>query len=341
MHKHPSKDGSHTDYLTDISAKDKPWDVHKAESRLVSKLYDEIGYEKYSKRVYDCSQSLDFALHASDEGTMKLKLLSTRFCRVRWCPVCLWRRCLMWRARFIKTLPRILADYPRGRFLFLTLTVRNCELDDLRETLAVMNKAWVRVTQRKNFPAIGWVKSIEVTRGRDGSAHPHFHCLLMVNEGYFKRGYLSKDSWIKLWRESLRVDYDPSIDVRTVKNRKKPVDKIVDTHNNDLVNGSVDILVDNNIMSGVLETLKYSVKPDDLISDPDWLEGLTRQMHKARTIGLGGIFKEYLSEDEPEDLIHATEEDKLEAYLSDDVLIFDWGQITKRYAKRQSKSTEK
>jgi len=59
------------------------------------------------------------------------------------------------------------------------------------------------------------------------------------------------------------------------------------------------------------------VKPDDLIgtktaktSPQDWLAELTRQLHKTRSIALGGIFKEYLSEDEPEDLINADIEEE-------------------------------
>ncbi|MDI4746156.1 protein rep, partial [Salmonella enterica subsp. enterica serovar Kentucky] len=34
---------------------------------------------------------------------------------------------------------------------------------------------------RKEFkPVQGWIRTTEVTRGRDGSAHPHFHTLMMV-----------------------------------------------------------------------------------------------------------------------------------------------------------------
>jgi plasmid rolling circle replication initiator protein Rep len=338
MTDNPSNDGSNYVYLTDISPNDKPWDSHKRESRTVSKLYDEVGLTNYFNRIWECSQRLDFALKSDDAGTMRLKLQSVRFCRVRWCPVCLWRKAMMWRARFIKALPAILADYPKARFIFLTLTVKTCELDDLRETLAAMNKAWKLMTLRKNFPAIGWLKSVEVTRGTDGRAHPHFHCLLMVHEGYFKRGYLSQKAWRDLWKDCMRLDYDPWIDVKVVKNRKQKVNKSVDNKVNDNVDSKVDSKVngkiDADLMAGLLETIKYSTKPSDLIADPDWLKGLTEQMHKTRTIGLGGIFKTYLSEDEPEDLIHTDLDDETELKDEDVRLIFDWSETVRRYAKK-------
>ena len=92
----------------------------------------------------------------------------------------------------------------------------------------------------------------------------------------------------------MRLDYQPVVNIKTVKNLKKSTNK-------DNLQG---------LGAGICETLKYSVKPTDLMSDPDWLDGLTTQMHKLRTITLGGIFKQYMSEDDPEDLINSELEDE-------------------------------
>ncbi|MDS0121156.1 protein rep, partial [Enterobacter hormaechei] len=51
-------------------------------------------------------------------------------------------------------------------------------------------------------------------RGSDGSAHPHFHTLMMVPPSMFTRDYEKHDRWVELWRECLRVNYDPNVDVR-------------------------------------------------------------------------------------------------------------------------------
>ncbi|MFO5558388.1 protein rep, partial [Klebsiella pneumoniae] len=73
------------------------------------------------------------------------------FCRVLHCPVCEWRRALMWQARFYQSLPRIVADYPDARWMFLTLTVRNCAIGELGETLNRINMAFQRLKDRKEF----------------------------------------------------------------------------------------------------------------------------------------------------------------------------------------------
>lgn len=232
----------------------------------------------------------------------------------------------MWTARFFKALPKINEDYPTARFIFLTLTVKNCELTELKTTLQGMNQAWQRMIQRKQFPALGFARSTEVTRGKDGSAHPHFHCLLMVKASYFSGGnYLSQADWSELWQKCLRVEYMPVVNVKAVRANKKRT----------AVDGQDLPPEQAAIMAAVAETFKYSVKPADLVGkgtqlDADWLAELTCQLHKTRAIALGGVFKQYMSEEEPDDLIGESDEEDEVDYQS---LWFGWREMVKRYAK--------
>jgi plasmid rolling circle replication initiator protein Rep len=321
-----NNEGGDSWYLSDISPDDKPWDIHRAQSDEIAKIYDSIGYNRYAERIGECSQLLTYVLKAKDDGEVKLKLREARFCRVRHCLICQWRRSLMWRARFFKALPEIQAKYPTGRWIFLTLTVKNCELADLRATLTWMNTAWGRLVKRKVFPALGFVKSVEVTRGADGTAHPHFHCLLFVPAGYFKRGYISQANWATLWQSCLKADYTPRVDVRAVKPKKTTLNEKPDP-------------VNKAMAQAVCETLKYSVKVDHLLADPKWLDELTKQLQKTRAISVGGCLKEFFSEDDPEDLINGDiEEDE---NTKDDIfLLFDWSTIIRRYIKTGSKRAQ-
>ena len=125
----------------------------------------------------------------------------------------------MWRGRFYRALPALLAAHTAGRWIFLTLTVRNCPIDELRDTLAGMNAAWNRLRLRREFrPVLGWIRTTEVTRGKDGSAHPHFHTLLLVPSSMLAGPhYVKQARWVDLWRECARLDYPPVVDVRAVR----------------------------------------------------------------------------------------------------------------------------
>jgi plasmid rolling circle replication initiator protein Rep len=300
-----------------------------------AQLYKGTIYSKYSERISGCSNNLDFiTLLDADTGETRLKLKSALFCRVPRCPICQWRRSAMWRAKAFRLLPKLFEDYPDARFLFLTLTVRTCELVNLRSTLSDMNAAWQRLSQRKQFPAIGWLKTVEVTRTKDDLAHPHFHCLLMVRPSYFQgKYYLSKEAWIQLWQKSLRVDYSPSIDIQAVK---------VSCVKDDLVSSEA-----NPIIGAVLETFKYSVKPEEMVniddsrkrlySNQEWLVELTAQLYKTKSLATGGILKDYLKtlEDEPEDLINADDLVDTEDTDKSNNLMFMWDEYKKRYIMRQ------
>jgi plasmid rolling circle replication initiator protein Rep len=264
-------------YLTDLSPKDKPWDNHHKNTDKIADIYSKAKYLNYAERMGGCSGLLVFGSTLPDKfGVQKIKLRSASFCRVRHCPVCFWRRSLTWKARFGKVLPTIEKDYPKIRWLHLTLAIRNCAISDLRETIQLMNAAWQRLAQTKKFPAIGYFKALEVTRGEDGSAHPHFHILLMVETNYFGGNYINQKGWIAMWRKALRVDYDPTAHVQAVK-----------------------VLGENGtILDAVKEVAKYTVKPSDLIVEDEWLIELTKQLHKTRSVSLGGVLKQYLSEDD-------------------------------------------
>ncbi|MHC5727957.1 MAG: protein rep, partial [Nostoc sp.] len=234
---------------------------------------DEHYFQQYAWRMRMCSELLKFQLVPDEsEGILKLKLLDAQFCRVRHCPVCQWRRSLMWKARAYKILPQVVTDYPKHRWLFVTLTVKNCQIEELRENLDSINKAFKRFTELKAWPGKGWVKSTEVTKGRDGvSAHPHLHILAMVPPSYFSHGYLSHAKWVALWQQCLRIDYQPMIHTSAIAKH----------HNPSLL---------------IPEILKYQVKESDLVGDREWFLELTRQLHKSRAIAVGGILRQYMRE---------------------------------------------
>lgn len=292
--------------LSDLSPQDKPWDKHRGFADAVEALYRGSDFQDYADRMHFCSEFLKFGLVSGEDDALKLKLRASRFCRVRHCPVCQWRRSLMWKARAYKVLPRIIENYPDYRWLFLTLTQKNIPITELRQTLQGMNRGFQRLAQLKVFPALGWLRSTEVTKGRDGKAHPHFHCLLMVPPGYFSgKKYLKQADWVEMWRNALRLDYNPVLDVQAVKQGSQP-------------------------MELVPELLKYCTKESDLVNDREWFLELTRQMKKMRSINTGGILKEYLREleEEPDDLIG---ESDIPEGNDEASLYFGWKRMEKRY----------
>lgn len=323
-------------FLSDISKRDMSWEKHRRNADDIEKYYScSDCHQKYAERMSVCSKFLDFKLvpkiftenEIEELGCLVLKLSSTHFCRCRHCPVCQWRRALMWRAKFTQILPNILEDYPTYRWIRLTLTIKNPRITELREGIDLLNASFKKMTKRNAFPGVGWVKSVEVTKSKayfadtelviDGqpiiqnisTAHPHLHILMVVKNEYFKKkgAYLNHEKWRDMWKSCLQVDYEPDIDIRAVS-ADKGRDKL---------------------LACLPEMLKYQVKESDLVDDGDWFLEMTKQLHNTRAVEIGGILKPYLKalEQEPADLIGEGDEDEVD----EGHLFFVWQKIIKKY----------
>lgn len=309
--------------LSFLSRGDTAWDKNRSYAEDVANIYTGTGknnFDRLAQRIDDCSEFLTFNWQDNKQtGETALKLANAQFCRVRHCPVCQWRRSLMWKARFYDALPALQQKHPTHRFIFLTLTVKNVKITSLRDQLQAMNKAWRKLVQRKNFKAgvVGFVRTTEITRNRKtNDAHPHYHALLIVKSNYFSKNYINQKQWVQMWQECLNVDYTPVVDVRTVK-AKKGSDK-------------------DGLSHAVAETLKYAVKPSDLVDNGPWLLELTKQVHKLRFIASGGLLKDALKEDEEsnEDLIKTgLEEEEAQQEEEPDQIVFNWLPSQRKYRK--------
>lgn len=312
------------DGLTDYSPKDAPWDVHRSQADDVGGIYaTAVEFERYAARMADCGGVLRFGWALNPETwETALRLREAHFCRVRHCPVCQWRRSLMWQARFYQSLPKLVEEHPKARWLFLTLTVRNCPIGELGATLTAMNAGWQRLKDRKEFaPVLGWVRTTEVTRGEDGSAHPHFHALLMVPPSWFTRQYVKQARWVELWADCMRLDYAPVVDVRTVKARAP-----------ESAQTATDAM-GQALQRAVAETLKYSVKPGDMTADPEWFLELSRQTHKRRFVASGGALKDVLKVDQESEEDLLLQDGSTEGEDDGSRLAFGWRSAERRYRR--------
>ena len=290
----------------------KPWNRSKAAATAVEAVYETHGdkgsvIEKYAERIRDCSNFLQFALVPDDCGVIQAKFKRSFFCRVRFCPVCQWRRSLKWKAKFWQQLPAIESKFKNYRWLFLTVTVKNVPVRGLRNTVQGITKAFQRLTRLRAFPAKGWVRSVEVTRAKNGEAHPHIHALLLVPPGYFGgTGYMKTEKWAELWKQCARLDYDPVVDIRAVKYDKDNPETLA---------------------TAVAEIMKYTVKEQDLTDNPEWSIDVAKELLKTRAIAVGGVLRGFLNKGKED----SEELDDSEPVESSDLFNVHYNRKAKRY----------
>ena len=274
--------------LIDLSeaGKIKPWSEKASKTRVLADIYDEINPGK-AERLRNCASFLDY--YVCDNG--KKRLVNANFCRVRLCPMCVWRRTLKIFSQ-TSAIMNVINNEFQYEYIFLTLTMKNCEPEDLSEAIDNMMLAWNKFSKYKAFKQAvkGFYRGFEVTHNLDVSSkdydtfHPHFHAILAVKKSYFKsKDYLSQEKWTNLWAKALGIAYDPIVYVKKIK---------------------------GNTVLAVAEVAKYAVKDGDYIIPKD--EQMTLKtvklldvvLAKRRFVSFGGIFKDIhrrLNLDNPED----------------------------------------
>jgi plasmid rolling circle replication initiator protein Rep len=338
--------------LAMLSPKDKLWQEHKLLNQQISNLLIGTQYESYAHRMSSCATFLAFqSKQHIHTGETKLHLKSVQTCKVRIDSICSWAKSRVWQNRLNDGLPKLMMAYPTARGILVTLTVKTCDITQLRVTLDMMSKGFARLLDNRDLKShlLGYIRTMEVTRlfdwydsqgnfiGRHGTTwfkrhtgdnkttwqakptnecHPHYHVLFIVKPSYFNRGYKSQKEWSELWQKTARLSYLPVVDVRAIKpSAKLPTDK-------------------NGMLNAIKEVSKYCVKHSDVVYDQYYLVETITQLHNTKHVVLGGLIKEIVNYKEPteEDILKAANESLEDTdWIDSEMVYFSWNSKKKDY----------
>lgn len=310
------------------------WRKLKLRSAAVSKVMgmvpssNQTSLLKRSVIMEGCGATLTFACDRCGNK----RLVSAWFCKDRMCPACQKRRSLIVFHQVKDVCLSLQKQYKSTRYLLLTLTIPNVPIEELKSSMATMNRAWTKMAKRAEFKSAvwGWFKALEVTCStrdeKNSSYHPHFHILLAVPNEYFKgKNYINQQRWLELWQESMKMPEITQVDVRKIKPNPKR-------------EGSTAI------ESAAAEVGKYATKPsnyivkfqDDYMANELIVNDLAIALKGARLTAFGGRMKEHYMkldlddvESENIDMVHVSGDNALiEAVM---VQVYSWNVGLKRY----------
>lgn len=258
------------------------WTIKKDFALQLSEQLFRAGLKKRAYAIKYCGTELTMK---KCEVCGKMEIQHTNLCRDKLCPVCSWRLAMKRFRRMSLILDNIASAYPEANFAFVTLTVKNCKMDKLSETLQEMSNGWNRLMSRKMMKSIvdGSAKSVEITYNEETrEAHPHYHIILMSIYGNAKIAgeYLKKE-----WLNAVRLKTS-----KEAQNSQVISFKSEETHQK------------GDMLGAVLETFKYTQKTSDLLSmTVKDLRTYAEQVAGKRMISFTGMFKEYAKYMEYED----------------------------------------
>lgn len=272
----------------------------KIQALQLAGVYQCLGLERRSVRLSECGSFLEYTLTAE-----KAKLTKANFCKDRLCPMCNWRRSLKIFGQVSKVMDSLQGQYS---YLFLTLTVRNCDGEQLPDVLDGMQAGWKNFLKQKRFRSAvaGTFRAVEITRNaKTGEYHPHYHVILAVKPSYFKKSYIRQDEWSAMWQRACGLSYNPICDIRKVTGTGKAVAEV-----------SKYAVKGTDILRGDLETISETVCT------------LIRSLTARRLCSFTGVLRKArkdLQLDDPEDgdLLHV-DGDELREDVATVIIRYKW-----------------
>lgn len=236
-------------------------------------------YAGRHERMKECNNYIK--IKEDKDGNIKVQ--QTNLCRDRFCVLCNKIKS----SKRVKEMTNVLNKMYKDNYLYknsgnvlslITLTIKNCDLDELHQTINDIQAGYKKFYERKkvkdNIIAIS--KNVEITLNeKTRQAHPHIH-LLTINK---RKSITTKDIQL-LWKESMKLDYIPQCD-------------IVEAYETNEETGQKEDIHDFNIKA-VREALKYSFKFKSLenLTTKEFFT-LDQALKHKRLIAYSKLFKEY------------------------------------------------
>ncbi len=313
-------------------------------SNSISHFFYNLSKEEQNESIKKSLQKRSSRMRFCGERKHILSIDNTAYnlyshkCRDRQCIECQAIRSYVWQNKISEVNEKIKSsikaeDYS---FLFLTFTIKNPLVSDLRKTLKLMNKAiYVMFKQKAYKDFLGGIRTTEITRGKGkkDECHPHFHMLLVVHKSYFEGKKITKNQYGRFLpdvEDAMSVDFGkylskyagefglvynpddykqtrtgaPIVEVKQAvgEDRKTVIDL-----SNAVENGG-------QIFGYILKyTVKGNGKADDIIfRDDDWFLEYDKQIRGVRLITPVGIYREKLAELEHKDFDFHEEMQKIQ-----------------------------
>lgn len=164
-------------------------------------------------------------------------------CKSRVCPYCSEKASQKMIAIFAKNINKFYEENKKNVFLSLTLTVKNCSIEDIKGKVEKMSKGFEKLLTRKTFQSLqnpeinpsksdcskkrfqgyvrGYVRKLEVDYSGPEEAHPHFHIILCLNPCMLGKKYISKNVLSLMWQEVMGLDYEPQVNMKRLRGKEQ------------------------------------------------------------------------------------------------------------------------
>ena len=195
-------------YLLALAEQEKA----KVEEIFRSHHYLDSGYIGIANKLQGCCHEI----RLKDDGQGRYKLMPNYTCGVRFCPVCRFFSIRKELGKFHQVFKKIQADeyLKRARYYYLTLTLKDVPVGQLKDSIAHLNDSFERLLEKKDIKkfVLGSSSYLHIGLNDYDRVQPHLHVVMMFKSSYVSKQLLNKSQWASLWQEAAHEEYLPFIE---------------------------------------------------------------------------------------------------------------------------------
>lgn len=155
-----------------------------------------LGKDKKADDVQSCAAYILYKEKETTDGEFLQKIDKMYLCKDRFCMFCAGVKAAKNLRILIKTFDKLNIENDNGiRYRFITLTVPNVDINNLRNQIQAMTKAFNSLNARYKKAGLwnGYYKSLEITYNeKNNTYHPHLH---IIADGI----YIPQDELSRNW----------------------------------------------------------------------------------------------------------------------------------------------
>ena len=133
-------------------------------------------------------------------------------------------------AQFFNNLPDIIEQYPMHNWYFMTLTIKDCDVHQVRKSIDILNASFKKLLLGDKFSKYfkqsseekcGYFKCLEIsdTEYSTTMCRPHLHVILhLPKNSTYSKNYVSREKLERLWLNALNIqdNYKITVDMQNI-----------------------------------------------------------------------------------------------------------------------------
>lgn len=194
----------------------------KRQCNILAEHLRQMGLKKEAFELDNCSTCVTYAVFEDHEIVTDI-----RMCQKRYCPICGNFKRKKHAKIMSCIIDHLLQSNTKLIVVSLEFTLRNNDVNNIKEDNQILKKAWSKITKAKAIKdkLLGYAYYLHPKYSiKNMNIHNHMHLLVFFKN--ISKEYVKEEYWRDIFKKRANLAYPPHVHLRLLKNKEEIMTKI-------------------------------------------------------------------------------------------------------------------